>query len=687
VRGDDAVRKKTADLSDRVESCVRRILAVDPLLKPYADVFRRRLRHIEETEKRLTTDSGHPSLHSFASGHAYFGLHWHDHEWVFREWAPNATAIYIIGTTTHWQEQQHFALRKINDEGIWEGFFPPDSFQHGDLYRLRVHWRGGFGDRIPSYACRVVQDEQTKIFNAQVWLTHQPYPWRHSAPSPSDGPLLIYEAHIGMAQEAGRVGTYHEFQGSMLPRIVRAGYNAIQFMAIQEHPYYGSFGYQVSSFFAASSRFGAPEDLKALIDAAHGAGLRVFMDLIHSHAALNEVEGLSRFDGTTWQYFHEGERGLHPSWHSRCFDYGKQEVLHFLLSNCRFWLEEYRFDGLRFDGITSMLYKHHGLQKEFTNYAQYFGDDVDEDAITYLSLANKLVHDINPDAITIAEDVSGMPTLALPRREGGTGFDLRFAMGIPDYWIKLVKDVPDEAWPLDALWFELNNRRQEEHTISYAESHDQALVGDQTLIFRLIGADMYDHMSIGDSTLKVDRGIALFKMIRLITLATADTGYLNFMGNEFGHPEWIDFPREGNSWSYHYARRQWNLADNETLRYRHLAQFDRDCLALTKRVNLISRSRPYLNHIDNHAKVLAFSRAGLTFVFNFHPTQSHMTYAVPMKPGAYRMVLNTDETSYSGHNRLEPDQTWFTMRIDGSDVIRLYLPTRTAIILKPKEKI
>ncbi len=640
----------------------------------------------KKRKKRLTADSDLASLRAFASGHLYFGLHWRDHEWIYREWAPNATAVYVIGTKTDWREQKAFALQKIDNNGIWEGVFPPDSFCHGDLYRLRIHWRGGFGDRIPAYALRVIQDDATKIFNAQVWRPSQAYRWESAPPSASPFPLFIYEAHVGMAQETERIGTYREFTDKVLPRIVRAGYNAIQLMAIQEHPYYGSFGYQVSSFFAASSRFGLPEDLKALIDMAHGAGIRVFMDLIHSHAALNEVEGLSRFDGTTYQYFHVGDRGLHPTWHSRCFDYGKPQVLHFLLSNCRFWLEEYHFDGFRFDGITSMLYRHHGLETKFNNYAQYFEDDVDEDAITYLTLANELVHDIRPDATTIAEDVSGMPCLAVPICKGGSGFDLSFAMGIPDYWIKLIKELPDEKWSLGDLWFELTNRRKDEQTISYAESHDQALVGDQTLIFRMIGADMYEHMSAGDSTLKVDRGIALIKMIKLITLATANTGYLNFMGNEFGHPEWIDFPREGNGWSFHYARRQWSLVDDKTLRYRHLAQFDRDCLTVAKDFHSMDDAPLHLIHIDETAKVLAFSRAELIFAFNFHPTQSHTDYPIPMKPGSYRMILDSDDSIYSGHNRLEPNQTYFTMRMGGSDVIRTYLPTRTAIILKPKEK-
>ena len=457
-------------------------------------------------------------------------------------------------------------------------------------------------------------------------------------------------------------------------------------MAIQEHPYYGSFGYQVSSFFAASSRFGTPEDLKELIDHAHSLGLAVIMDLVHSHAASNEVEGLSRFDGTPYQYFHNGPRGFHQAWDSRCFDYGKPEVLHFLLSNCRFWLEEYRFDGFRFDGITSMLYLDHGLGRPFTSYEHYFNNNVDMEALTYLSLANQLIHDVHPNAITIAEDMSGMPGLAMPQNKGGMGFDFRLAMGLPDYWIKLVKDCKDEDWPTGNLWFELTNRRKDEKTIGYAESHDQAMVGDKTLIFRLIDSDMYTCMHVHDQNLRVDRGMALHKLIRFITLATAGHGYLNFMGNEFGHPEWIDFPREGNNWSYHYARRQWHLADSPDLKYRFLAAFDRDMISWAGKVHLLDHSGIRLIYEYNDDKILVFERAGLVFAFNFHPGRSYADYCFEITPGKYKMIFNTDALEYGGHGRLSRGQTHFTMTDTASGqmkhMICLYLPSRTALVLE-----
>ena len=674
---------------DRTDRALAAQLERDPYLTPYKDIIRRRLKKISETENRLT--QGKMTLADLAGGHEYFGLHYRHNQWVFREWAPHATAIYLIGDMTDWQEKKEYALQPLNADGVWEIHLPQDSFKHGDLYRLRIHWPGGYGDRIPAYARRVVQDPNTLIFSAQVWCPAPAYRWRCPNFRRADEAPLIYEVHVGMAQEEEKIGSFREFTETVLTRIESAGYNTLQLMAIQEHPYYGSFGYQVSNFFAVSSRYGTPDDLKALIDEAHAAGLTVLMDLVHSHAVSNEVEGLSRFDGTLYQYFHDGPRGRHELWDSRCFDYGKHQVLHFLLSNCRFWLDEYRLDGFRFDGITSMLYLHHGLSKAFTSYDDYFNDSVDEEALTYLALANKLIHDLRPDALTVAEDVSGMPGLAASFETGGFGFDYRFAMGIPDYWIKLIKEVSDEHWPMGQLWHELINRRPDEKTISYAESHDQALVGDQSIIFRLMDADMYAHMQVADENLRIDRGISLHKLIRLITLATAGHGYLNFMGNEFGHPEWIDFPREGNNWSYKYARRQWHLVDDSDLKYQFLARFDCEMIALAKKFRLLQAPAPRLRCEHNDDKVLVFERAGLLFAFNFHPQKSYPDYQFEAPAGKYRMVFDSDAPEYGGHRRLVQDQEYVTLHDSGKNYERnylsLYLPNRTSIVLQHSPRV
>ncbi len=635
--------------------------------------------HVAAVEARLT--GGRP-LADVALGHLHFGLHAVDGDWVLREWAPHATAIYLVGECNGWQETPAYRFERQGEGGVWAWRGDAGSLAVGQRYRLSVHWPGGQATRIPSHAEDVRQDPATRGFDAVVWVSA--HAWRHPARETAPDPLLIYEAHVGMAQEEGRVGTYREFQDHVLPRIAAAGYTAIQLMAVQEHPYYASFGYQVTSFFAASSRFGTPDDLKALVDAAHGLGLAVIMDLVHSHSAPNVLEGLARFDGTDHQYFHAGARGTHPAWGSRCFDYGKPAVLHFLLSNCRYWLEAFRFDGFRFDGVTSMLYHDHGLNRTFSRYDDYYGGNVDDDAVAYLCLANTLVHAVRPGAITIAEDVSGMPGMARPVAEGGLGFDYRLAMGLPDHWIKLIKEVPDEAWAVGDIWHTVTNRRRDERHVAYAESHDQALVGDQTLIFRLIERHMYTDMSVFVQNVVVDRGIALHKLIRLITLAAGGDAYLNFMGNEFGHPEWIDFPREGNGWSFHYARRQWSLAEDETLRYRHLAAFDAAMLRLARAEGLLAARDLRLRHEHTADQVLVFQRGALVLLFNFSPSASYADYPIPLPAGDYTLVLDTDAGAFGGHDRIAAGQRFFTQPTTGGDddrhLARAYLPARTAMV-------
>ena len=664
-----------------------KLLRNDKYLAEYAGAIEGRHQYALDKIRELTRD-GAITLSDFADGHLYFGLHRTDKgEWVLREWAPNATAIYLVGDFNNWEERPKFAMKRIKNTGNWEIKLSKTSLKHGDLFKLRVHWDGGEGERIPAWATRVVQDEQTKIFSAQVWAPEQPYQWKIKKFRPNTNPLLIYECHIGMAQDAEKVGTYREFQENVLPRIVKDGYNCIQIMAIQEHPYYGSFGYHVSNFFAASSRFGTPEELKALIDAAHEQGLAVIMDIVHSHAVKNELEGLGNFAGDPCQYFYSGDRREHPAWDSLCFDYGKNEVLHFLLSNCKFWLEEYHFDGFRFDGVTSMLYYSHGLGEAFMGYGDYYNGHEDDNAICYLTLANEVIHQVRPTAITIAEEVSGMPGLAAPFKDGGYGFDYRMAMNIPDYWIKTIKELRDEDWKPSSMFWEVKNRRADEKTISYCESHDQALVGDKTIIFRLVDADMYWHFKIGDQNYTADRGIALHKMIRLLTSSTINGGYLNFMGNEFGHPEWIDFPREGNGWSCKYARRQWNLVDNPELCYHYLGDFDQAMLKTLKKEKNIQKT-PIVEIWHNDGdQILAFQRGDLLFFFNFSPNRSYDGYGFMVKEGAYDYVLNTDDTKFGGHGLNDDTIRHFTnwdaqLAHDGKGWLQLYLPARSACVLR-----
>ncbi|HPD31321.1 MAG TPA: alpha amylase C-terminal domain-containing protein [Phycisphaerae bacterium] len=659
----------------------------DPWLRPYAEALRQRYARYRAGLDRLVSAFG--SLDAASRGHEYFGLNKGTHEgrpgvW-YREWAPGATGLFLTGDFNGWNRQSHPLTR--DEFGVWSIFLPDDHYAdhltHGSRLKVHVHTPTDARDRIPAYIRRVTNEPHSADWAGQYWTPPEPYVWKHVPPQARSP--RIYEAHVGMATEEERIGTYQEFTRNVLPRIAEAGYNAVQLMAIQEHPYYASFGYHVSNFFAPSSRFGTPEDLKELIDTAHGLGLLVVLDIVHSHSVKNVNEGLNRFDGTDHQYFHAGPRGEHPAWDSLLFDYGKTEVLRFLLSNVRYWLEEFRFDGLRFDGVTSMMYLHHGF-RNFSSYDDYLIHDIDTDAVVYLQLANQVAHEVNPKAITIAEDVSGMVGLARPLDEGGIGFDYRLAMGIPDYWIKLLKEYRDEQWNMGEICHTLTNRRPAEKHIAYAESHDQALVGDKTIAFRLMDADMYWLMSkaVG-SNLVIERGVALHKMIRLITFALGGEGYLNFMGNEFGHPEWIDFPREGNGFSYKYARRQWSLCDDPLLRYRDLAAFDRELQALDERCDLLAASNTEIIHTDEAAKLIAFRRGSLVFVFNFHPTDSHPNYRIGVpEPSDYKVVLNTDDFWFGGHGIVATGQIYpcqYQPAHGRNQSIQIYLPTRTAQVL------
>lgn len=660
-----------------------KIISIDPQLKEYeSDINLRMERHTRVRQQILGTSE---NLSEVANGYMYFGFHRTQTGWVFREWAPEADALHLFGDFNQWNRTSHPMTRKEN--GVWEiELEGKDALQHKGLVKVIVTKNGNAVDHIPTYILRAVQDPSTRTFAGQIWEPEHPFEWtdggygKRKLTNP-----LIYECHIGMAQEREGVGTYREFADIILPRVKADGYNAIQIMAIQEHPYYASFGYQVSNFFAASSWYGEPDDLKYLINKAHELGLFVLLDTIHSHACPNVNEGLNLFDGTDYQFFHAGGRGNHSAWGSKVFNYGKPEVIHFLLSNLKFWMQVYHFDGFRFDGVTSMLYLDHGLGTAFDSNRKYFSMNTDVEAVTYLQLASELIHSVNPFAICIAEDMSAMPGMCLPIRYGGIGFDYRLSMGLPDFWIKLLKQR-DEDWDLGCMWYELSIRRSGEKNVAYCECHDQALVGDKTLIFRMADAEMYTGMNKSYESISVDRAIALHKLIRFITLTVGGEGYLNFMGNEFGHPEWIDFPREGNGWSYKYARRQWSLAENGYLKYEWLGSFDKEMLKLVRKFRLLSKKDLQCLTVLNDKKLVTYTKGGLLFVFNFHPTNSYESEFVctgSLGEGKFKVIFSSDETRFGGKNRVSESVEYETKNFPGKGFgFQVYSPSRTVMVLQ-----
>ena len=656
-----------------------KILEIDPSLKPYKNHIELRMDRYKKVRRSLVGEKS--KLSEFANAHMYFGFHRTADGWVYREWAPAADALFLTGDMVSWDTRRLY-MNHIGN-GVWEIYLNGRDFLYDGCHvQTIVCSNGQEYRRIPLYIRRVVQDKQNYSWCGII--TDEPkYKWQINNFKPDKKNLFIYECHIGMAQEKEDIGTYKEFADNILPRIASLGYTAIQIMAIMEHPYYGSFGYQVSSFYAPSSKFGTPNELKALIDKAHSMGIAVLLDVVHSHAVGNEGDGLNKFDGTTTQFFHDGERGDHPAWGTKLFDYSKGEVLHFLLSNLKYWMEEYRFDGFRFDGVTSMIYHNHGLGVSFDCMDKYFSSNSDIEAINYLQLATELIYEVNPNAITIAEDMSALPGMCLPVKYGGIGFDFRLSMGDPDMWIRFIKEYKDEEWDVGKIWWELTNRRPGEKYIGYAESHDQALVGDKTIMFRLCGADMYTSMSKFTPSLVVDRGIALHKMIRLITMSLGGEGYLNFMGNEFGHPEWIDFPREGNNWSYFYCRRQWSICDNKELKYHYLNDFDGEMISMAKKYKILSYESQPLS-FDDPNQLLSYKRGKLIFAFNFSPERAEECFRIRVpEVGRYKVVLTTDESRFGGFDRISKTYVYNAeQREDGWAEFEIFLPARSGVVLR-----
>lgn len=677
------MRKSSAKKKNTNDKTNLNILNIDPWLKPYEKDLELRINRYQEVKKQLLNE--YNCFSDFANGHRFFGFHKTKDGWYYREWAPNADALYLIGDFNNWDRSSHPLEKKEN--GVWEIFLPGQkTLSHKSRVKVHVVSKDSCRDRIPLYVKRLLQDPETHDFCGQIWMPSRKFKWTDKKfRIDPNKPLLIYEVHIGMAQEKEAIGTYKEFEENILPRVKELGYNAIQIMALMEHPYYASFGYHVSNYFAASSWFGTPEELKSLINTAHSMGIAVLMDIVHSHAVKNLSEGINEFDGTSYQFFHEGDKGTHSAWDSKLFNYGKHEVIHFLLSSIKFWMEEYHFDGFRFDGVTSMIYHDHGLGTAFDNYDKYFSLNTDVEAITYLQFANELIKEINPYAVTIAEDMSGMPGMCLPIQDGGIGFDYRLAMGMPDFWVKSMK-IKDEDWNMHHLWHELSTSRPCEKRIGYAESHDQALVGDKTLIFWMADKEMYWHMNKDSHNLVIDRAIALHKMIRLATISLGCEGYLNFMGNEFGHPEWIDFPRIGNGWSYKYCKRQWSLADNPLLRYSDLLHFDQAMINFILEANFMGKNKPTLLWIDEEKKIISYKNGEYIFIFNFHPTSSYEGFEIPTHETAvYEVVMDTDEKTFGGFSRIAHDIKYHSAPLSlNKDYtgISIYLPCRTAIILK-----
>uniref|UniRef100_T1JBA1 1,4-alpha-glucan branching enzyme n=1 Tax=Strigamia maritima TaxID=126957 RepID=T1JBA1_STRMM len=675
------------------EPDVEKLFQLDPYLKPFEREIRRRYYIFKSLLNAITENEG--GIGKFTRGYEKHGIHrTADNGISWLEWAPNADGVFLRGDFNNWEKFTH-PFTKL-EFGKWQINLPPNHdgscpIRHMSSVKIvMVSKDGKVEDRLSPWATYVGRaPDSPPVMQHFFWNPPETYYFKYPKPKKPKN-LKIYEAHIGIASDDGKIATYKEFAQNVIPRIKRLGpicYNTIQVMAVMEHAYYASFGYQVTSFFAASSRYGTPNELKEMVDVAHSHGLYLLLDIVHSHACNNVLDGLNRFDGSENCYFHAGGRGQHSLWDSRLFNYTSWEVMRFLLSNLVWYLEEYRFDGFRFDGVSSMLYHTHGIGHGFSgDYNEYFSLNTDTESLTYLTLANYICQSLYPNYTSIAEDVSGMPGLCRPVSEGGYGFEYRLGMAIPDKWIELLKETKDEDWNIGNLVHTLSNRRYGEKTVAYTESHDQALVGDKTIAFWLMDKEMYDFMSImTPMTSIIDRGLSLHKLIRLITHGLGGEAYLNFIGNEFGHPEWLDFPRLGNNESYHYARRQWRLVDDELLRYKFLSGFDAALNHTEERYGWLSAAPGYVSWKHEDDKVIVFERAGVVFVCNFHPNKSFTDYKIGIEePGKYKIVLDTDAAEFGGHERLNHDTEFFTFPhgyAGRRNHTCVYIPNRMGFVL------
>ena len=595
---------------------------------------------------------------------------------VIREYAPNAHFVSVIGDFNHWDRGRDPLKRISNTE--WEITLDRARVMPGSRYKLHIAGHNGGRDRIPStcpYARQSSDGDFAAIFEFNVLspptrLQKQP---EH---------LKVYELHIGLAASGPRIGTYLEVAHDVIHRVKYAGYTAVQLMAVHEHPYYGSFGYHVSNPYGICSRFGTRQDFKYLVDNCHEVGLLVIIDLVHAHAVKNLSEGLGEFDGQDGYLFKTGQNALHPAWDSLVYDYENQATVSYLLSNARYWIEEYGIDGFRVDGVTSILYNDHGIGHTGFTDNDYLGSNLNQSGLLYLVLLCKLAHELRPDFILIAEDVSGLPGLARPALLGGVGFDYRLQMGLPDFFESVAKDVMDDGISPSRIWHALVSRRFDERHIGYVESHDQAIVGGQSLIFRLLGPKMYTDMHAETQSHDVHLAVAVVNVAKSIVFFLGGEAWMSFIGNEFGHPDWVEFPTPDNDDCFEYAYRKWYLATDSALMYEKMAAFDRDLMHQRKIAVTWDESYMTAPLLDDNRKLSVFHRDRVVLVCNTTTDVSYEDVWVPVpEQGNYRVILSTEEHRYGGYGRVNENMQYATIAVDGNAYIRLYVPSMSAIFM------
>lgn len=553
----------------------------------------------------------------------------------FAVWAPNAKSVSVIGYFNHWKAGQHNLSARWDQSGIWEGYFP--DVKHGDAYKYAIHSNTGeYLEKADPFAFFTEMPPKTASI---VWKPY--YDWKDDAwmeerkkQIGKPKPYSVYEVHFGSwrkkIEDGNRSLSYPEMAHELVGYVKDLGFTHVEFLPVMEHPFFGSWGYQITGYFAPSSRYGSPEDFMYLVDCFHRAGIGVILDWVPSHFP-GDAHGLFKFDGT-YLYEHEDPRlGFHPDWKSYIFNYGRNEVRSFLISNALFWLDKFHIDGLRVDAVASMLYLDYS-RKAGEWIPNVHGGNENIEAISFLKEMNEVVYGTFPDAITIAEESTSWTGVSKPTYLGGLGFGQKWMMG----------------WMHDTLhYFQLDpiHRRFHQNEITFSImyaftenfmlplSHDEVVHGKGSLLGRMPGDEWKK-----------------FANLRLLFayMFTHPGSKLIFMGGEFG---------QSAEWN-HDRNLDWHLLDHQV--HRGVQTVVKELNALYQREPALyqysfeHRGFQWIDYGDQENSVIAFQRHGerredlLIVVCNFTPeVRHHYRVGVPYR-GQWKEIFNSDEPKYAG---------------------------------------
>jgi 1,4-alpha-glucan branching enzyme len=554
----------------------------------------------------------------------------------FAVWAPNARRVSVVGNFNGWNTNAHSLAVRWDGSGIWEGFIP--GMQTGELYKYHIisnygDYEVSKGDPF-SYCWELSPRTASVVWDLDYQWGDEDWMKRRFQPSAPDSPMSVYEIHLGSwrraPEENNRFLTYREIAPYLVDYIKDMGFTHVEFLPLMEHPFYGSWGYQVVGYFAPSSRYGPPQDFMHLIDQLHQNGIGVILDWVPSHFPSDE-HGLVYFDGTHLYEHKDPRKGIHPEWNSYIFNYGRNEVRNFLISNAVFWLEKYHVDALRVDAVASMLYLDYA-RKEGEWIPNQFGGRENLEAIAFLKRFNEVAYGTHPDIQTIAEESTAWPMVTRPVYVGGLGFGKKWNMG----WMHDTL----EYFSLDPV-FRKYHHNQLTFSLWYAFSenfilplsHDEVVYGKGSLLQRMPGDDWQK-----------------FANLRLLLgfMYTHPGKKILFMGGEFGQ------------------RREWVHEDSLDW---HLLQFEphRGVQRWVKDLNRLHREERALHELDSDPEgfawidlsdwensIISYLRKGrssediVLIVCNFTPvSRSNYRIGVPVK-GFWRELLNSDVKDYGG---------------------------------------